>query len=474
MATKEDYHDSPDEESISYPQNPDSNEHVVNVRLQAAGEAGSRITAVLLAYLQRGGVVDAEETPVGEKTLSVASNQAIDINASFADVDHAVAEELEVVLANNPALRDYIIDESLLTIIGGGGGKAWRRVAAWFDEYDKLDQHLENAVSADPVPHFNLDIAGAVGATGAAHIRRHIDKIRDGELPSPASHTGVYAPVTVGPALRLTDQRIQAVSSEHERRAFDSLFDHRSAFRKAIADEIITCDIFADNALLSAVSRIHHDQIPISELRELHLPVRKYSDWSSVIDAIQYDDDYDVNNAVANDALIHGLLPALYTVLRPDGVHFDQGDSVFDRADFGGALNGVTWTPGHFWLDDISDLATLVPEHGQPANPSEALYPASQYAAYCVPAGFEFAKSERAIVFVHVRNHELDNQEHGLIRRTLAEELSIPSADVATVEIDGLESRHFPADNDPELAINVLVGVEEIENSYRKLGKQTL
>lgn len=474
MATNNDEFDHSDEQSVNYPQTAADQNHVVNVMFQAAGEAGSRITAVLLTYLVAAGVIEANQNPVGDISLSVPENPAVNLNASFADVDFQVTEELEVVLANNPALRDYIIDESLLTIIGGGAGKEWRRIRKWFDEYPALDEHLEAAVTADPVPHINLDIAGAVGATGAGHIRRHIERVREGDLPSPADHAGVYLPVTVGPALRLTDQWVQAIDPDHERRAFESLFEHRNTFRRARSEGVISGDIFADNALLSVLAHVHNDHVPLSHLRDLHVPIRENADWSNVIDDIQFTGNYEVNNAVANDALIRSLLPPLYAGIRPNGVHFDQGDCVFDRADLAGHLTGCTWLPGHLWLDNISDIASLVPDAGHPADAGEALYPAAKYASYAIPAGFDYDSTRRALVFIRAPGYDLDSQDHGLVRRTIAQELGIQAADVATVEIDGLESRHFPADNDPELALNVLVGVHEVTLPYQALGEQTL
>lgn len=446
---------------------------VFNLTLTGGGEFGNRFLALILQHLIRSGVVTATKSPVGEVSLNTAADE-VNLAAHSLDVDFTVADELTYVI-DDPTLLQYV-QKNLLTLIGGGAGREWRRMLGYFEEYSELDEFLTEAVTAEPHTHFQMAFAGLTGATGMGKLRRQLDCIRNGNLPAPSEHPGVLLPVTVGPSLRIHDQYVNAIDTDQQRRAFENLYEHLPVLRHAIQDGIASGQVFADNALLSLLERTHCQRVPLSDLKRLQDPIRIDDNWRQFIENYRFSDAYDsvADNGSRNDALARSLLFPLYAGIRPPELYFDQGDAHFDRNDYFGELEGVSWLPGHLWLDNITDIDDLVPDFGQPASVEDAFYPAARYATYTTPAGFNLDSVERAMVFAHVREGSLSSRAHGTISRTVADELDILPADVSTTEITGLEPRHFPASTAPELALNVMVGVNDLEISYRELGKQTL
>lgn len=446
---------------------------VFNLILTGGGEFGNRFLALILQHLISSGVVTATKSPVGEVSLETVADE-VNLAAHSLDVDFTVADELTYVI-DDPTLLQYV-QTNLLTLIGGGAGREWRRMLGYFEEYSELDEFLTEAVTAEPHTHFQMAFAGLTGATGMGKLRRQLDRIRNGDLPAPSQHPGVFLPVTVGPSLRIHDQYVNAIDPDQQRRAFENLYEHLPFLRHAIQDGIASGQVFADNALLSLLERTHRQRVPFSDLKRLQVPIRTDDNWRPFIENYRFSDAYDpvADNGSRNDALARSLLFPLYAGIRPPELYFDQGDAHFDRNDYFGELEGVSWLPGHLWLDNITDIGGLVPDFGQPASVEDTFYPAARYATYTTPGGFNLDSVERALVFAHVRDGSLSSRAHGTISRTVADELDILPADVSTTEITGLEPRHFPVSTDPELALNVMVGVNDLEVSYRELGKQTL
>jgi hypothetical protein len=446
---------------------------VINIRVVGGGEFGNRFIATATSFFADTPILSAQKSPVGDVDLQ-ANNSAVDIDTYTIDVDYQVADELEYVI-NDPQLLQYQ-QENLLTLIGGGAGREWRRMLNHFEDYPELDNYLENALTAEPHTHLTIMPAGMTGATGMGVLRRTMNRIRNGSLPAPDAHPGVLLPLLVGPTLRIHDQQVNAIDQDHQRRAFANILEHLPAIRHGIQDDILSGAIFADNALLSLQQRTHNEQVPLSELRALQDPIRADDDWRPFIEDFRYNSSYDryANNGARNDTLVRSVFPLLCSSIRPPELYINQGDAHFDQNDFFGELEGVSWLPGHVWLDDYSDIGRLIPNAGQPNAIEDALYPAAQYATYTTPAGFNTKSAERALVFAHLADGSLSTRTHGDISRTVAHELDIPAADVATAEINGLTDQHFPAGEQPELALNVMVGVSELEVTYEALGNQTL
>jgi len=445
----------------------------VNLRVLGPGELGNRFVAALMTYLAISQIIEVVQDPTGEIDITTV-NPYVDLGFGLLDVDFRVVDEITKVVDDNQLLA--ALQDRQLTLVGNGVGREWRRMVSYFDQYDELETFLQESVTASPQAHLTLEFAGLVGGTGMGTIREHINRIQAGNLPSPAERAGVYIPVTIGPSLRQHDQAVNAVNTAHERLAFENVYEHLPEIRHAIQDGAVSANIFADNAQLSLLRRLDRQTVPLPALTRLQAPIRTSNNWFPFIEDYRYEDHYAgvANNGERNAALYRALLPLLYSAIRPPELDFDGGDSHFDRQEQFGALEGVRWIPGHLWLADSSEVAALVPDSSRPESAADALYPATQYASYSVAGGFHTDAVDSVLAYVHLTGDSLSDQDHGLISRTIADELGISRAKVTTVEVAGMQDRHFPGTDDPELAINVMVGVTELETTYRALGEQTL